>query len=67
MSMEDNFEEGAERVVPEKGEVFQLDIAGYEGPIDVLLQLARDQKSRSRQYFDLGVGGSIPCLRSRGP
>jgi segregation and condensation protein A len=44
MSMEENFEEGAERVVPEKGEVFQLDIAGYEGPIDVLLQLARDQK-----------------------
>ncbi len=36
------FEE--ERPVPDEAEAFSLALEGYEGPIDVLLQLARDQK-----------------------
>lgn len=46
MSIEDFFEEDSERreLDEDGGEIFRLDIAGYEGPIDVLLQLARDQK-----------------------
>jgi segregation and condensation protein A len=37
------FEEEAGRE-PGDSESFRLDLEGYEGPIDVLLQLARDQK-----------------------
>ena len=37
------FEEEAGKE-PEGDESFRLDLEGYEGPIDVLLQLARDQK-----------------------
>jgi len=37
------FEEDRPAAVP-NGEDFRLDLDGYEGPIDVLLQLAREQK-----------------------
>lgn len=36
-------DEGAPRAEPDEGEL-HLDLDGYEGPIDVLLTLARDQK-----------------------
>jgi segregation and condensation protein A len=38
-----SFEEDRQEVAP-NGLDFRLDLDGYEGPIDVLLQLARDQK-----------------------
>lgn len=38
------FEEDGGRAVPEEGERLVVDLEGYEGPIDVLLTLARDQK-----------------------
>ena len=40
-----DFEDGVERLDPEAdGRSFRLNLEGYEGPIDVLLQLSRDQK-----------------------
>ena len=42
--MIEEFEEDDGRPVAGEHEVFRLDIGGYEGPIDMLLQLARDQK-----------------------
>lgn len=42
--MSDEFEEDIDRPAPSELGAFQLDIEGYEGPIDVLLDLARDQK-----------------------
>lgn len=45
----ENFEEGAERQPPPKGEGLVVDLDGFEGPIDVLLALARDQKVDLRQ------------------
>jgi segregation and condensation protein A len=39
-----NFEEDAGRPIVEPGEELVIDVAGFEGPIDVLLTLARDQK-----------------------
>jgi len=41
--MDQDFENEQERLVPE-GQGFRVDLEGYEGPIDALLQLARDQK-----------------------
>jgi len=40
----DNFEEDAGRPEIAPGEELVIDVAGFEGPIDVLLTLARDQK-----------------------
>jgi len=42
MSVEEPFEEA--RPVPEAGAELVVDLEGYEGPIDVLLTLAREQK-----------------------
>lgn len=42
--MIEEFEEDDGWPVVDAGEVFRLDIGGYEGPIDMLLQLAREQK-----------------------
>jgi len=42
--MIEEFEEDDGRPAAGEHEVFRLDIGGYEGPIDMLLQLARDQK-----------------------
>lgn len=43
--LDDDFENVVERQTPEGvGETFCLNLEGYEGPIDVLLQLSRDQK-----------------------
>ena len=42
--MIEEFEEDDGRPAVDAGEIFRLDIGGYEGPIDMLLQLAREQK-----------------------
>ncbi len=39
-----NFEEDAGRPIVDPGQELVIDVAGFEGPIDVLLTLARDQK-----------------------
>lgn len=50
MSMvEEGFEEGAPRQSPPVGPGLVVDLDGFEGPIDVLLSLARDQKVDLRQ------------------
>ncbi|MFG1383176.1 segregation and condensation protein A [Xanthobacter versatilis] len=40
----DPFEAGADRVEPGSGEAFMVDVDGFEGPLDLLLALARTQK-----------------------
>ncbi len=43
MDLLDGFEEDGDREKPAEA-LFRVDVEGYEGPIDVLLSLARDQK-----------------------
>src|SRR3977135_4047929 len=51
---DDSFEEDArEPVAP--GDALLLDLDGYEGPIDVLLTLARDQKVDLRKISILAL------------
>lgn len=40
----DPFEIGADAVPPDTGEAFVVDVDGFEGPLDLLLALARTQK-----------------------
>jgi len=40
----DTFEEGQAFDDPDRADAFVVDLDGYEGPIDVLLSMARDQK-----------------------
>jgi len=44
MDENDLFEEGPDIEVPEAVDAFVVDLEGYEGPIDALLIMARDQK-----------------------
>lgn len=44
MAIDDDFEDLQERLPGDGGAQFVVDIDGFEGPIDMLLSLARDQK-----------------------
>jgi len=44
MDEDDLFEEGPDIEAPEAVDAFVVDVEGYEGPIDALLIMARDQK-----------------------
>jgi len=44
MDENDLFEEGPDIEAPTDGDAFVVDLEGYEGPIDALLMMARDQK-----------------------
>ena len=68
------FEEDRHEPAP-NGHDFRLDLDGYEGPIDVLLQLARDQKvdltrisilELAEQYLGLRAGRQAPAPGARG-
>jgi segregation and condensation protein A len=50
-----DFEDSAPRVEPEPGEALIVDVDGYEGPLDVLLALARSQKVDLRKISILAL------------
>ena len=58
MTTEEGFDTGGD---PGSDAQFVLDLDGYEGPIDVLLTLARDQ-SRSRPRWRLEVGERVGVI-----
>src|SRR5882724_2364030 len=49
------FEDSAPRAMPEPGEALIVDVDGYEGPLDVLLALARAQKVDLRKISILAM------------
>jgi segregation and condensation protein A len=50
-----DFEDSAPRVEPDPGEALIVDVDGYEGPLDVLLALARAQKVDLRKISILAL------------
>ncbi len=51
----DEFDVGDLRSIPDDSEVLNIDVAGWEGPLDLLLTLARNQKVDLRQISILDL------------
>ncbi len=54
-----SFETGRPAEVTDGEAALVVDVEGYEGPLDLLLTLARAAEGRSRQDFDPGAGRPV--------
>jgi len=65
----DLFKEGQAFNTPDKNDAFVVDLGGYEGPIDVLLSMAKDQKVDLTQISILALANQylafVEKLRAR--